>query len=88
MKIGFIDEVPGQAHLGFDTEASDDYLDIVWVSPGEFEMLTEVDSEQPAMAPHRYSVARAAIKVADHVIGYVEAKHDTSGFDKADIARI
>ena len=88
VQIGFIEEETGQAHLGFDTEASDDYLDIAWINPGEFEMLTEVESEHPTAALHRYSIARTAIKVADRVIGYVEAKQDTSGFDKSDVAKI
>jgi signal transduction histidine kinase len=88
VQIGFIEEETGLAHLGFDTEASDDYLDIARIGPGEFEMLNEVDSERIAGTSQRYSIVRTAIKVSDRVIGYVEAKHDTSGFDKSDVVKI
>lgn len=88
VQIGFIEEETGQAHLGFDIEASDDYLEIARISPSEFELLTKVDSEHPAGTPQRYSIVRTAIKVGDRVIGYVEAKQDASGFDKSDVVKI
>jgi signal transduction histidine kinase len=89
VQIGFIDEETGRAHLGFDTESSDDYLDLSWINPDEIEQLTELESGTPTNQTYkRFSIARTALKVSDRTIGFVEATNDESGFTEADISKI
>lgn len=86
VQIGFIEDESGRAHLGFDTESSDDFTDIAWVSPDEIEHQTEVDIDQNEAT--RFSTIRTAIRSSDRTIGFVEAINEDSGFDTADLAQI
>ena len=82
VRIGFIDEETGRAQLGFDTESSNDALDLAWISPDEIEILVEApENDQPSA---RYATIRTPIKVSRRPIGYVEATKNELGFDEAD----
>lgn len=86
VQIGFIDEETGRAELGFDTESSENLLDLSWISPADIELKTElatVDSTEV-----RFSNVRTAIKISDRAIGFVEATCNEEGFDDSDIAQI
>jgi hypothetical protein len=86
VRIGFIDEESGRAQLGFDTESSNDALDLAWISPDEIETVVEIsEDEHPTQ---RYASVQTSIKVSGRPIGYVEATKNDSGFADVDIARI
>ena len=86
VQIGFIEDESGRALLGFDTEQSDDVLDLIWTSPDEIEQITEIND--PETQEQRFSRIRTAIKVVDRTIGFVEASQENSGFDSSEIAQI
>jgi signal transduction histidine kinase len=86
VQIGFIDEETGRAELGFDTESSENLLDLSWISPADIELKTELASVDSTEV--RFSNVRTAIKISDRAIGFVEATCDEEGFDDSDIAQI
>jgi len=86
VRVGFIDDESGRAHLRFDTESSDDLASMAWIAPDEFEQLLETDSDEHES--QRYSGIRTAIKTVDKTIGFVEASCDGAGFDNAAVNQI
>ena len=99
VQIGFIEEETGQAHLGFDTEASNDYLDIAWINPGEFEMLRRVTDKirsettnDPIHSPRIASLIRNLFDADWIYFGSVDHENDystteiTDGVDVPELA--
>lgn len=94
VKVGLIDTETGRSKLVFDTEASEDVLDLAWVNPDEIEQLTSsnsgpaADSEDAADPVPMYSRMRVPLNVGDRVIGFIEASRDDAGFGEADVDQI
>ncbi|MBN4064492.1 hypothetical protein JYU04_02005 [Dehalococcoides mccartyi] len=88
VKIGFLDDESRRAELGFDTEPSDNFLGLEWITPEEIEQSIEIKSDIDTNGAQRVSSFRTAIRVIDRVIGYVEVTSNKEGFDDADIAQI
>jgi signal transduction histidine kinase len=94
VQVGFIDEETGRPKVKFDTETSEDILDLNWVTPDEIELLTLIENEDSAESGGnadrvaRYSRVRVPLKVAGRAIGFVDATQDEPGFEEVDVAEI